>query len=735
MATTDEVILQVDIDGGKSKEKLGALLRELSALREGQKKLREEKEKGAKTDEEFAVENQKLTNEIKLQTKQIKDLTNAVVLQDKKAKEYGDTLNDERSKLADMQSAYAALTKAERESAKGKEFRDKIKEQSDLVKGLEKNIGDTRRNVGNYTEALKQAGVGIDGFTSKLKALLANPVALFFAAIVSVVKSVVDAFKHSEDRTNELKKAFAPLQGALDLITKGFDALAKILSKFIVAAIEKVTAGLGWLARKIDSFARALGFEFNLADQLAAAEENTRKLQAAEEAYIKHKREFVEREAGIENELAKLRSKIEEKDKYGAEQRIKFLEQSNALELSLAKERQQLAKEALNIAELEAQRAENSAEANDKLAQARAAVIQADTEYYNSTIKLRKKLAAARAEIAAEEKAAAAEWAKYLADMEREELTAMEQLQKDADKALADEIADEMKRTDEVRKFMAGRYNVLVQFGLEAEKTAEQKEFELLDSCYEQKLLSEEEYQLARAHIEKRYAEERAQAEEKEINEATEKMKAAQNEMATNAAAAFSTLSELMKDYAGQSAEANAAMTAFAMTSLLVTQAQSIANGAQAISAAVAGAASAAAAGGPTAPILLAAYSAQMVGSVLAIVGSVASSIAQAKKIMQEANSVSAGKFEHGGIVGGTSYTGDKLNIRANSAEMILTRQQQKRLFDIANGGAQGSFIDYETLGAVMADAVSKQPAPVMNYREFTNFADKVTTYNELSKI
>lgn len=42
--------------------------------------------------------------------------------------------------------------------------------------------------------------------------------------------------------------------------------------------------------------------------------------------------------------------------------------------------------------------------------------------------------------------------------------------------------------------------------------------------------------------------------------------------------------------------------------------------------------------------------------------------------------------FSTGGIVGGSSYRGDKVTARVNSGEMILTARQQKRLFDIANG-------------------------------------------------
>ena len=42
--------------------------------------------------------------------------------------------------------------------------------------------------------------------------------------------------------------------------------------------------------------------------------------------------------------------------------------------------------------------------------------------------------------------------------------------------------------------------------------------------------------------------------------------------------------------------------------------------------------------------------------------------------------------FATGGIVGGSSTTGDKVPIRVNSGEMILTKSQQARLFSMANG-------------------------------------------------
>ncbi len=46
----------------------------------------------------------------------------------------------------------------------------------------------------------------------------------------------------------------------------------------------------------------------------------------------------------------------------------------------------------------------------------------------------------------------------------------------------------------------------------------------------------------------------------------------------------------------------------------------------------------------------------------------------------------SMGAFADGGIVGGSSWSGDKLTARVNSGEMILNRQQQRRLWEIVNG-------------------------------------------------
>lgn len=52
---------------------------------------------------------------------------------------------------------------------------------------------------------------------------------------------------------------------------------------------------------------------------------------------------------------------------------------------------------------------------------------------------------------------------------------------------------------------------------------------------------------------------------------------------------------------------------------------------------------------------------------------------------------ISGQQFATGGIVGGTSYTGDRVPVRVNSGEMVLNGTQQKNLFDMVSGGGGGT--------------------------------------------
>jgi len=98
---------------------------------------------------------------------------------------------------------------------------------------------------------------------------------------------------------------------------------------------------------------------------------------------------------------------------------------------------------------------------------------------------------------------------------------------------------------------------------------------------------------------------------------------------------------------------------------------------------------------------------------------------------LKQASVPSAPRFERGGIVPGNSYSGDRVEARVNSGEMIITREQQTRLYNYIQDGVPTYRIDYAALADALSSAVSRMPPPILDYREFTAFARRV----ELSEL
>ena len=112
--------------------------------------------------------------------------------------------------------------------------------------------------------------------------------------------------------------------------------------------------------------------------------------------------------------------------------------------------------------------------------------------------------------------------------------------------------------------------------------------------------------------------------------------------------------------------------------------------------------------------------------AMISTIASVLASIATAKAQMSG--------YAEGGIIPGTSYSGDRVQARVNSGEMVLTQAQQKQLFEIANGrGSQG--MNYELMVSAFTNAVERMPSPTLDYQEFTTFVSSVNQSNNLVKL
>ena len=304
------------------------------------------------------------------------------------------------------------------------------------------------------------------------------------------------------------------------------------------------------------------------------------------------------------------------------------------------------------------------------------------------------------------------------------------------------------KLTEEQVKFEEERARRILEYKAELAEENSQEELyiqkQLLDMQMQQELdalnLTEEEKYLIRETFAKKAEELDKQYHDNLVRQAEDAREAYKESLMATAASAsqtFGAMSDLLSQYGEENEAAAKASKAFGIAQIITDQAISIADTAKAISAAVAGATAAAASTGPAAPFVLAGYIAAMVGAVLGALGSIASTIAQAKQLMSSADTSGndAGKYAGGGTIPGTSYTGDKLIAHVNSGEGIYTGTQANNLLqEIANNPVRGGF-DYEAMADAMAYAVSQQKAPVVVYKELQEFGQKVSTFNEIASV
>ena len=117
-------------------------------------------------------------------------------------------------------------------------------------------------------------------------------------------------------------------------------------------------------------------------------------------------------------------------------------------------------------------------------------------------------------------------------------------------------------------------------------------------------------------------------------------------------------------------------------------------------------------------------------------VASVIVAFSQVTKAINATKVPNAPKFARGlemGVVPGNPATGDSVMAYLTPGERVLNARQQENLFKlIAQGGNfnQQTF-DYE----LFAKIISKQPAPVMVYKEFNDFQKKIVTFDEHIKL
>ncbi len=256
-------ILQIQVDYGDAVKQIAEWQSKIDAVRKQQKGLKDDLKEGRISQEEY----QRSIQAGNLAMSQMKDAMNtvskAVKNQLKSQAEQEGSLVQLRAEISNLNAEYDRLSRAERESAKGDELKDKINRLTTELKSAEEGTQRFYRNVGNYKSALLGAGVSTQSLCD---------------ALSKEAKSAEEAEKSNE----VLKKAVAAIDpssvGASEsiaLLTKKIEENDKIIKEHAdnLAADQKKQAeqseGL------IDTMSNLTGVNLNFGNSLSNLSKNS----------------------------------------------------------------------------------------------------------------------------------------------------------------------------------------------------------------------------------------------------------------------------------------------------------------------------------------------------------------------------------------------------------------------------------------------------------------------------
>ena len=297
--------------------------------------------------------------------------------------------------LADLKEEWRSTTNA----AERLKLGEKINAVNDKLKDMDKSVGVFGRNVGNYigavdhlTAGLQNMGRGAAGragplrnATLGLKTLSATPAVAILGVLASVLQKVIDAMKTSEKATNGLTQALAPFQAIGDAITKMLQGMANA-----------IVGVVGWFGKLTTAI---LGNN-------KAAEERLR-IAKEQDALDKAQRETLIANAEAERDIAELRAKATDREKYSASERLAMLEEAGRLEAQIAERAKADAEARYKIIKDTNALTESSKEDLEKEAQAYADMVKAQTNYYQQVRTINAGIIRARREEAREAREAA----------------------------------------------------------------------------------------------------------------------------------------------------------------------------------------------------------------------------------------------------------------------------------------------------------------------------------------
>lgn len=398
----EQVILEVVIKNDAASKHIQENKKRIVELREEQALLNKTTKDGKDEYEAYAIEIKRLRTENVVWTKEIRNNNKAI-------KDQEGSLQSMRAELSRLNKVYVNLSQVERESAKGRDLQKKILSLNTTIGDAEKKLGDFRRQVGNYENAMKSAlgannkyvatlmlmkdgnmnlGAALKTTTSVVisfgkalfAAIMANPIIAVIAGIVAVLTGLVKIMRGNEEQSARLDAVLAPLKRTFE----GIVAVLQIVAGWVLDVAEGFEA-LALQVTKLGEKIPVIGKYFKQSNDAMLA---SIQLSKDKVALDKQTRELDVANAKAQYESSELRKKAEDRVKYTAEERLKFVQEANAKEQEILDNRLKIAEEQFRIAQEEATYNENSKEINEKLAEMEANLYLVRKEHSDKTKEL-----------------------------------------------------------------------------------------------------------------------------------------------------------------------------------------------------------------------------------------------------------------------------------------------------------------------------------------------------------
>ena len=348
---------------------------------------------------ELKAQGEKNSEEYKQLEATIKANTTAINENKKKIEEHEKSLSlNEKTMLQLRKEAKELQAQLDRtvQAADPKGYAD-LQKQLETVRG---RMGELRSSGQSLSTQLQNipgpAGAvtkGVMGIHKAFLTLLANPIIAVIAAVVAIFMALYKAISTSEEATNKLNAIMAPLGAAMD-------AILNVVQKVVIGLLDFIAAILEFV-RTVSEKLPIVGKYFK---EINDYEREAIALEKSKQALVKKERETLVENAAAEVKISKLRTEAKRKDLFTSEQRLAKIEEAIKLEQDMASQEYANAQERYRIEKAEADRADNAAEKNQRLAELQVAMSRAEKTYHDHSRELTEQLNTVRNEFANEEK-------------------------------------------------------------------------------------------------------------------------------------------------------------------------------------------------------------------------------------------------------------------------------------------------------------------------------------------